>query len=92
METKAVIRNSTVYEKLDKMEEKIIEVKEWLAEECIDEGGKNYFETLRMVLGLLDRHYGLLLYAKENHNVDLDKILDSYYINERGYKPEEILK
>jgi hypothetical protein len=85
METKAVIRFSTAYEKLDLIEKDIKEVKQHLEDE-------DHIKILDRVLRVIDSHHGLLLYAKEKHGVDLDEIWDSYYINERGYKPEEILK
>ena len=92
METKAVIRFSTAYEKLDKIEKDVQEVKNWLHEDCIDKNANDHIEKLEKTLRMIDSHHGLLLYAKEKHGVDLDEIWDSYYINERGYKPEEILK
>ena len=85
METKAVIRFSTAYEKLDAVEKYIEEVKQHLKDE-------DHIKILDRVLRMIDSHHGLLLYAKEKHGVDLDEIWDNYYINERGYKPEEILK
>jgi hypothetical protein len=89
METKAVIRFSTAYEKLDAVEKDIEEVKQHLEDvEYLEEHVQKLDRALRMI----DSHHGLLLYAKEKHGVDLDEIWDSYYINERGYKPEEILK
>lgn len=91
-ELKAVIRFSTAYEKLDKIEKDVSEVKKWLHEDCIDKNANDHIEKLEKTLRMIDSHQGLLEYAKEKHGVDLDEIWDSYYINERGYKPEEILK
>ena len=91
-ELKAVIRFTTAYEKLDKIEKDVSEVKKWLHEDCIDKNANNHIEKLEKTLRMIDSHHGLLEYAKEKHGVDLDEIWDSYYINERGYKPEEILK
>ena len=46
---------------------------------------------LERILDILDRHHGLLLYARKNHGFDLDKILDQWYYD-REYKKEEIRK
>ena len=46
---------------------------------------------LERIQAILDRHHGLLLYARKNHGFDLDKILDQWYYD-REYKKEEIKK
>lgn len=95
---KAVIRNSTAYQKLDYIEERLQMVLEFLREsreedniDAIKEECEERANTVEQVLMMLDMHQGLLLYAKKEHGVDLDKILDAWYIG-RGFKPEEILK
>jgi len=90
MTSKAVIRFTTVYEKLDMIEKDIKEVLE-----DISSGHDDSFSNsckLDRALQMFNLHQGLLEYAKEKHGVDLDEIWDNYYINERGYKTEEILK
>ena len=82
METKAVIRFSTAYEKLDAVEKDIEEVKQHLKDE-------DHIKILDRALRMIDSHHGLLLYAKENHGVDLEKILDHYYDESKGVTREQ---
>ena len=95
-EIRAVMRWSDPYEKLDYIENNIndiIPVIENLGITDINftEYRDIIIQKLQRIQGILDRHHGLLLYARENHGFDLDKVLDQWYLD-REYKKEEIMK
>ena len=87
MEQKLVLRFSTAYEKLEKIESKVAEVRNYIKHMWGDDD--EHVDTLNHVLRMLDNHHGLLLYAKENHGVDLEKILDHYYDECKGVTREQ---
>lgn len=98
-EVRAVFRFSNPYEKLDYIENNINDILPVLKNIDNDGSGVNSFLDLREIIiqkleriqGILDRHHGLLLYARQKHGFDLDKILDQWYYD-REYKKEEIKK
>ena len=98
-EVRAVLRFSDPYEKLDYIENNINDILPVLKNIDNDGKGINHFLDLRemtitkleRILDILDRHQGLLLYARKNHGFDLDEILDQWYYD-REYKKEEIRK
>jgi len=98
-EVRAVFRFSDPYEKLDYIENNINDILPVLKNIDNDGNGVNSFLDLREMIitkleriqDVLDRHHGLLLYARKNHGFDLDKILDQWYYD-REYKKEEIRK
>tara|TARA_R100001086_G_scaffold194359_1_gene111273 strand:+ start:317 stop:619 length:303 start_codon:yes stop_codon:yes gene_type:complete len=89
-EVKAVIRNSSPYEKLDYIEDHINDIIPVIKKTRI-EYRDIIIQKLQRIQGILDRHHGLLLYARKNHGFDLDKILDQWY-QDREFKPHEIMK
>jgi len=98
-EVRAVFRFSSPYEKLDYIENDINDILPVLKN--IDEDGngvksfldlrESFIKKLEIIQDVLDRHHGLLLYARKKHGFDLDKILDQWYYD-RDYKKEEIKK
>lgn len=98
-EIRAVFRFSDPYEKLDYIENNINDILPVLKNIDEEGNGVNSFLDLRDMIitkleriqSILDRHHGLLLYARKNHGFDLDKILDQWYYD-REYKKEEIKK
>ena len=98
-EIRAVLRWSDPYEKLDYIENNINDILPVLKNIDNQGNGVNSFLDLRDMIitkleriqGILDRHHGLLLYARKNHGLDLDKILDQWYLD-REYKQSEIMK
>ena len=89
-EVRAVIRNSDPYEKLDYIENNINDIIPVIEKTDIDYRDI-ILQKLKRIQDILDRHHGLLLYARKNHGFDLDKILDQWYYD-REYKKEEIMK
>ena len=89
-EVRAVFRFSDPYEKLDYIEDNINEIIPVIEKTDIDHRDI-IIQKLQRIQGILDRHHGLLLYARKNHGFDLDKVLDQWYLD-REYKKEEIKK
>jgi Leucine-rich repeat (LRR) protein len=89
-EIKAVFRFSDPYEKLDYIENNINDIIPVIEKTDI-EYRDIIIQKLQRIQDILDRHHGLLLYARKNHGFDLDKILDQWYYD-REYKKEEIKK
>jgi hypothetical protein len=89
-EIKAVFRFSDPYEKLDYIENNINDIIPVIEKTDI-EYRDIIIQKLQRIQAILDRHHGLLLYARKNHGFDLDKILDQWYYD-REYKKEEIKK
>ena len=89
-EVRAVFRFSDPYEKLDYIENNINDIIPVIEKTDI-EYRDIIIQKLQRIQAILDRHHGLLLYARKNHGFDLDKILDQCYYD-REYKKEEIKK
>jgi hypothetical protein len=89
-EVRAVFRFSDPYEKLDYIENNINDIIPVIEKTDI-EYRDIIIQKLQRIQAILDRHHGLLLYARKNHGFDLDKILDQWYYD-REYKKEEIKK
>ncbi len=89
-EIRAVMRWSDPYEKLDYIENNINDIIPVIEKTDI-EYRDIIIQKLQRIQAILDRHHGLLLYARKNHGLDLDKILDQWYLD-REYKQSEIMK
>ena len=77
-ELKLVIKRSNPYEKLDFIDDNINDIIPVIEKTDIDYRDV-ILQKLRRIQDILDRHHGLLLYAKKNYNLDLTKILNDWY-------------
>ena len=69
-ELKLVIKRSNPYEKLDFIDDNINDIIPVIEKTDIDYKDI-ILQKLKRIQDILDRHHGLLLYAKKNYNFDL---------------------
>ena len=89
-ELELVIKKSNPYEKLDFIDNNINDIIPVIEKTDIDYKDI-ILQKLKRIQDILDRHHGLLLYAKKSHGFDLTKILNDWY-SDQNWDGHEIMK